>query len=397
MFVFSYDGLPDLARHRGTIARLLREHSPPVFLAERTNLIERYDRLVRSLETAWPAHVVAYSFKTNYLVAESKLLQTRGAWSEVVSDREYRMARALGAPGDRIVFNGPWKSDDVLRLAFAEGAIVNVNDHGELTRVMRLVDGAATPQRIGVRLRSKMKGLGRSRFGFSIEDGEARKAVERIAASPDLRLAGTHCHLPGDTDDPERYREATANVAAFLRERVPSYEETIEYVDMGGSFPSMRPKPYARRSWDPRPIEEYIDAIAAALAPAFPKRTPRLIVEPGRYLVGDAFLFVSEVIDRRDAPGRQVVLSNASISMIPLTHYSPQAIRAFTADLEEKTDHATETTIFGASCREDDLLFRGPFPAVEVGDMLIHYAVGAYNSSLGPAFIFEPPATVFFE
>ncbi len=396
MPAFSYDGLPDVDRHRETIGRLLREHRPPVFLAEEAILLERYDRLVRCLEASWPSAVVAYSFKTNYLVAESNLLQWRGAWSEVVSDREYRMARDLGAPGDRIVFNGPWKSDEVLRRALDEGAIVNLNDHGELTRLLSLVAGAPAPFPVGVRLRSKVKGLGRSRFGFSIEDGEARRAVERIADSPDLRLAGTHCHLPGDTDDPRCYREATANVVRFLKERVPSYEETIDTVDMGGSYPSARPQPYTKETWDPRPIEEYVEAITSSLEPAFLDRKPTLIVEPGRYLVGDAFLFVSEVIDRRDAPERQVVLSNASISMVPLTHYSPQAIRAFTPDLAEKTERTTETTIFGASCREDDLLYRGPFPVVEIGDLLIHYAVGAYNSSLSPAFIFEKPRAVFF-
>src|SRR5690606_28676898 len=193
----------------------------------------------------------------------------------------------------------------------------------------------------------------------------------------------------------ERYREAARGVADFLRRHVPSLD-ALEHVDMGGGFPADGRKPYARRAWDPRPVVESVAAIVAGLAPAFPGRRPRLILEPGRYLVGDAVVLVSRVIARRSAPSRQVVLSNASVTMLPATTYAPQEILAFTEGLEERTSRTQETTVFGASCREDDLLYRGPFPAVSTGDVLVHLCAGAYNASLAPEFIFERPRTIFW-
>ena len=81
--------------------------------------------------------------------------------------------------------------------------------------------------------------------------------------------------------------------------------------------------------------------------------------------------------------------------MVPLTHYCPQVVRAFSADLEPRDGGAEPTIVFGASCRENDILYRGLLPAAAPGDLLVFYAAGAYNSTLGPSFIFDAPPVVF--
>lgn len=397
MYALSYDYYPNPSRHPSCFSQLLRENPTPVFLAERAILEDRYFTLKRVLERCWPDHVIAYSFKTNYLVAQSKLFQELGAWAEVVSGREYQMAKQLGYSGDRIVFNGPYKTDAQLLQALGDHAALNVNDHEELRRLEVLAAREEGQHPVGLRVSTTITGMGHSRFGFSMESDEARRAVEKVLSSSRLRLVGLHMHLLGDTDDPARYREAGRKLGQFIRRHLPDQGRSLRYVDLGGGFPAHGPKPHRRTEWDPRPIEEYVEAISEELSEIFPQGDrPTLILEPGRYLVCDGIIFVAQVVNVRHSGQRQRITSNGSITMMPLTHYCPHIVQAFAPTFAPRVSEGMTSTIYGPSCREDDILLEGPFPEVEIGDYLVHYAVGAYNSNLSPSFIFDTPPVVFF-
>ncbi len=387
---------PGSEAKKSAVLACLKEHSTPVFLADRDILIDRLATLRTALEARWPRCVIAYSFKTNYLVAESKVLQKEGAWAEVVSGWEYQLARTLGFAGDRIIFNGPWKTDDELRQALDDGALLHVNDQEELKRLLELTASSRKTHPIGLRVSTTLPGFGHSRFGFSVDRGEAAAAMDLVDKARNLHLAGLHTHLHGDTDDPYCYREACRSMVALLTEQAPRIRNTIQYLDLGGGFPDKTPKPYSRETWNPRGIDEYIGVIVGELNGAFAEaRQPTLIVEPGRYLVNDAISFVSRIVSLKQMEATQVITSNGSLSMVPLTHYRPQSITVRSSDLVERSISEKPSIIYGASCRENDILYQGPFPTVELGDYLFHHGAGAYNSSMGPGFIFQPPPLVF--
>src|SRR5262245_10498597 len=185
---------PNLSEQTQKIIGVLRENPPPIFIADRAVLVERYIQLRSALERMWPEHVIAYSFKTNYFAAESKVFQELGVWAEVVSGREYEMALRLGYPGNRIIFNGPSKTHEQLRRALQGESQIHLNDYDELDRILEVISNEGirktgrTP--IGLRVSTNRTGLKPSRFGCSLEDGAARTAVERICASQALQLAG---------------------------------------------------------------------------------------------------------------------------------------------------------------------------------------------------------------
>jgi diaminopimelate decarboxylase len=389
---------PDIAAHRVAIGQVLQRRGTPIFLGERANLVDRYRTLQRGLQARWPRHIIGYSFKTNYLVARCGVLQELGAWAEVVSQREYCWARELGYAGQSIIFNGPWKPDEALRTAIADGALVNINDHDELDRILRLAALRDAPLDVGLRVSSTLPRLGHSRFGFSLENAEAAEAVDKLARAPRANLVALHTHLYGDTDDPELYALAAQRLGEFARTTIADYERRLKFVDLGGGFPAHAPKPKSRTTWNPRPIDEYLQAICAALAPFFPRpeARPTLIVEPGRYLTSDAIMLVTRVVHVKRRDGRQLVNCDGSISMVPLTHYCPQVIRAYTPALEPRETNEVPTVIQGSTCRENDLLYEGTFPRLERGDYLVHFAAGAYNSSLSPDFIFAAPGMELF-
>ena len=147
-----FEFFPDLVRDRARFGPLLGRIETPLFLADTAILVERYASLRETLERLWGPSAIAYSFKTNYAVAESRVLQEEGAWAEVVSGREYRLARRLGYAGEEIVFNGPYKRDDELRNALRDGALIHVNDPPELERLLALLPPRWSGVRIGLRV-----------------------------------------------------------------------------------------------------------------------------------------------------------------------------------------------------------------------------------------------------
>jgi diaminopimelate decarboxylase len=346
------------------------------------------------MEAAWPSTRIAYSFKTNYDVARTGVFRDMGAFAEVVSAREYTLAETLGYDGGEIIYNGPFKNEESLRAAMADNAFINVNDQRELELVVRLAGSLGRRTPIGIRLSSTLGPFGHSRFGFSMENGEAELAVKTILRSDLVELAGLHSHVYGDTDDEGIHALASRRAAEFARKTVPDFHRTIRIVNMGGGFPANTPKPYSRKSWRPREIGAYVRAITGSLRKVFERSedAPTLILEPGRYLVNDAVALLTEVVHVLERNGKQLVNTNGSISMVPLTHYRPQLIRAYDRDLKPRPEAPHPTVIYGATCRENDVLFDGEFGRVIPGDFLIHFGVGAYNSSLSPAFIFDPPS-----
>jgi diaminopimelate decarboxylase len=387
---------PDLRANRARFFEILEERPTPFFLLDPAILTDRALVMRDLLRRRWGPCAVAYSFKTNYQVAELGLPRQLGIRAEVVSGREYEMARRLGYPGEQVVYNGPHKSDTELRRALVDGALLHVHGGAELDRLIGVASSLGGTFEVGIRVSASLPYFGHSRFGFSLDDGEADAAVARIRDCPALELTALHFHGLGDTTDPHCYRLASRKLAAFAQKSIPDYRTRLRSLDLGGGFPAHGLKPRNREveSWDPRPIGEYVDAIVAELEPAFPSGSrPTLILEPGRYLVNDAILLVAQVIDVPERTGatRQTVLSNASITMLPLIHYCPQIIRAWSPELSPRAGDELDSVLYGASCREDDILQEGPFPRVRVGDFLVTYAVGAYNANLGPDFIFETP------
>jgi diaminopimelate decarboxylase len=390
---------PDLLANRTRFFEILDERSTPFFLLDAGILTDRAVVMRDLLRQRWGPSAVAYSFKTNYQVAQLELPRQLGIRAEVVSGREYAMARQLGYPGEEIVFNGPHKSEAELRQALVDGALLHVHGAAELERLIQVASALDGTFDVGIRVSASLPYFGHSRFGFSLDRDEAAAAARRIRDCPALELTALHFHGLGDTTDPHCYRLATRKLLAFAQKSLPDYRSRLRSIDLGGGFPAhgLRPRNREPESWDPRPIDEYVDAIVGELEGAFSSESrPTLILEPGRYLVNDAILLVSQVIDVPASadPARQTVLSNASITMVPLTHYCPQIIRPFSPELAPRGGEEVETILYGASCREDDVLHEGPFPRVQVGDFLVYCAVGAYNANLGPDFIFETPRLV---
>lgn len=384
-----FDKLPNIYKKRSEILKLVREYSTPIFVADRQILFDRLESLKKALQKHWGNYKIAYSFKTNYEIAKLNILKKQGLWAEVVSGREYQMAKKIGYKGNEIVFNGPFKTDDDLKKTLDEGALTFIDNFDELNRILKIAKSQKKKFDIGIRINSKISGLGKSRFGLSIDNGEAVKALGFIQENPFFNLVGLHTHIGTDVDSVNSYKEAAKAMANFIQGNIKNSE--IKFLDFGGGFPAHGLASYGRFRWNPKPIESYIQAISNELNKVYKVNKPTLILEPGRYLVDDAGFFISKITNSKKRNSSQILTTDATVTMLPLIYYRPQIVKLFDRNLDEKNDDYVNSIIYGASCREDDILYNNRLPKAEIGDFLIHYITGAYNQNMSSEFIFKKP------
>ncbi len=118
------DGIP--------VRQITEEYGSPVFVFSEETIRRNYRQAYRSFSMRYPKVQFAWSYKTNYMDAICKIFHSEGSWAEVVSEYEYEMAIRNGIPGDKIIYNGPYKPFDSIKKAVKDGANIHVDHYDEL-------------------------------------------------------------------------------------------------------------------------------------------------------------------------------------------------------------------------------------------------------------------------
>jgi diaminopimelate decarboxylase len=384
----SIDGVP--------IDRLVAEHGSPLFVFSERTIRRKFRQVHDAFATRYPNVAFGWSYKTNTLGAVCALMHREGALAEVVSAMEYDRARALGVPGDRIVFNGPYKPLPVLERAAADGATIHVDHLDEIADLEQVSRKLGRPLRVGMRLNLDA-GIypAWSRFGFNLESGQALDAVKRMENGRRLIVNGLHCHLGTFILDPAAYARQAAKMAAFARELEEQFHLSIETLDFGGGFPSpSRLKgTYLPADIGVPSIDDYAEQLTGALTRALrPGDFPRLLLESGRALVDEAGFLVTTVTAAKRLPdGTRAYIADAGVNLLYTSTWYK-----FTIELDREVPGLNENcVIYGPLCMNIDVIDEGTaLPPLPRGTRLILSPVGAYNTSQWMQFISYRPAVV---
>ncbi len=368
------------------VPELLAQHGSPLWLADVDRVRMRWREFGAAWRAAWPEVEVAYSYKTNRLLAFLVALDGESARPEVVTDAEYELAReVVGAAGGSIVVNGPAKPARLLERAAADGALIIVDSRAELERV-----AAAGGRRVGLRI--SVAGFSGRPSRFGIAPREVAAAVRRALALG-LRVEALSAHLVS-TDfagqdgargpvavswprGPERHVEAATLLARAARELATSLGLQVETLDLGGGFPAAPA------------VSEHAHLVAEALhAEGF---TGHLLLEPGRAVVHDAVeLACTVVADKRLADGTRSVIVDAGTDLVPGAAQSPPPI-----DAPGNPGPRTPALLSGPLCLNVDVLHpRAALPPLEPGAALVIGAVGAYAQAASTQFGEPRPAVL---
>lgn len=402
------------------VEQLLERHGSPVFAFSERAIREAHQTLRSSCVSIYPHTELAWSYKTNYLKAICQVFHSEGSLAEVVSGFEYEKARANDVPPERIIFNGPCKSELEIERAIQEGARLQADHFDELALIDTVAGRLGQTVKIGLRVcvDTGLRPLW-SKFGFADGD-ELDFAFRWIADSGGrLQLAGLHAHIGTGILDPQAYRKAAKRLIEIGDDAEAFLGKALEYFNLGGGIPSSAQLHGSPRAVPNPPAEEYARAICEPFRDRFQgeRRAPRLILESGRSLIDDAGSLLTTILaTKRATPALSNPVREVS-AKIPAETFVSQDVRpALIIDAgihllypaawfryEVHTtrpfpEPVTSTRLMGCLCmnidviREDVLL-----PPVTTGDHLVIHPVGAYCFTQSMQFITYRPRVVLID
>lgn len=386
------DGVP--------IQSLLEKYGSPLFVYSEKTLRHTYKEAYRAFSSRYPNVLFAWSYKTNYLNAVCNAFHQEGAWAEVVSGFEYQKALANGISGDQIIFNGPDKSREDLKLAVKNQSLIHVDHFDELYDLIEISESSSVKPKVAIRVNMDT-GIypAWDRFGFNFENGEAWDALHRIMHAENLELVGLHTHIGTYIMGTEPYKIAASKLAELATGLSSKFDHQLQYIDIGGGFASkntLKGDYYPGTDTTPS-FEDYADAITSVLMKANfrQNKLPLLILETGRALIDDAGYLAGTVIaTKRLANGQRATILDAGVNLLFTSFWYDHDIRP----AKPMSDQTEETAIFGPLCMNIDVIRRNMlYPLLKKGDPYVIKRVGAYNNTQWLQFITLRPNVVMID
>jgi diaminopimelate decarboxylase len=383
------------ALHGGGVplAELAARFGTPLYAYSADMIAARY-REVDQAFSGYP-HTLHYALKANSTLAVARLLRGLGAAADANSGGEIEVALRAGFTPAEIVFTGVGKSDAELARAIELNLrSINAESEGEIERIDAIAAARGTRARVAVRINPDIDarshphistGRKNNKFGVAIED--AREMCLRMRGRQGVQIVGLHSHVGSQITHLEPLQHAAEALATLACELRRAGIE-VEHLDIGGGLGI----PYEGQ---PVPsASEY----AAAVLPFVQQTGLALVLEPGRYLVGQAGVLITRVVDIKPQPGGKLfVIVDAGMTEL----MRPMLYGAFHRIEPVLPSTAPEAIVdfVGPVCETTDTLGRDRrLPEPAVGDLMVVFDAGAYGSVMASNYNRRPmPAEVLIQ
>ncbi|MDA1128040.1 MAG: diaminopimelate decarboxylase [Chloroflexi bacterium] len=377
---------------------LADEYGTPVYVLDEETLRARCRSFIDEFRKLHPATHVSYACKAYINPALARLFEEEGMGFDVVSGGELALAINSQVSLDEVYFHGNNKTPQELSEALENNiGWVVVDSFYEMDLLDRLAGEAGKTQDILIRVSPGIDphthvytttGILDSKFGFSIQTGDAANAVRMGLAAKNLNLRGLHFHLGSPIFELEPYRAAVDLVLRFAAE---FREEGLELqrFSPGGGFAIGY-----TRDQEPPPVSAYAEAIVSTMTATcqdLKMDLPSLVIEPGRAIIGPAGVAIYRIGAIKDVPGvRKFVSVDGGMgdNIRPALYQAQyEVVAAGKANWEPEE----KVTIAGKYCESGDLLATDVMlPKLESGDLLAIPAAGAYCPSMASNYNMNP-------
>jgi diaminopimelate decarboxylase len=379
------------------VRSLIEEYGSPVFVLSEKQIRRNYQNAVRIFKTRYPKVQFAWSYKTNYISAVCNTFHQEGSWAEVVSGFEYEKALKNGVPGNRIIFNGPDKSEEDHIKAIENDSLIHIDHFDELFALVELCERLNKKPRVAIRVNMDTGVYPKwDRFGFNYENGQAWNAIQKILGSGKMNLVGLHCHIGTFMLAPSAYAVAAHKLCDLAYSCMMQYNNPLEYLDLGGGFPSQNTlKGAYLPGTDTVPsIDEFAEAITNTILGFGFRRDdlPLLILETGRALIDDAgYLLGSVVASKRLSDGRRATIMDFGVNILFTAFWYDHKI----TPAQDFSQHSEDQVLYGPLCMNIDCVRESiSLPLLNKGDHVVVHKVGAYNMTQWMQFISMRPNVV---
>ena len=383
-----------------SVKDMLSEYGSPLFIISEKSIRKTYAEAKRAFETRYPKVQFAWSYKTNYLNSVCNVFHKDGSWAEVVSRFEYDKAIDNGVEGNKIIFNGPEKTEDDLNLAVENGSLIHIDHFDELYTLIEIAPKHKKKPKVAIRVNMDTGIYPMwDRFGFNYENGEAWEAVNRIMMSNKLDLVGLHTHIGTFMMTASAYAIAASKLADLAVNLRRKYNHNLNYIDIGGGFASRNTlKGSYLLGIDTSPaFDDYAEAITTSLinSQLDPENMPMLILETGRALIDDAGSLAGTVIaNKKLSDGRHATIVNFGVNLLFTAFWYEHKI----TPAQEFSQHSETTSLFGPLCMNIDQIRESIYlPALKKGDNVVVSRIGAYNMTQWMQFIAMRPNIVLID
>jgi len=375
--------LPDLVARCGT----------PLYVYSANAIRERYRELRGALSEV--PHLIAYSVKANGNLGVLRTLAAMGAGADIVSAGELQRALLAGIPAERIVFSGVGKTIHELAAALGAGIrCFNVESEGELLALSDLASATAHQAPVALRVNPDIETrtphaytrTGHAATKFGIPAVEALRLYRLASRLPGIRVVGVDAHIGSQILDVDPYRRAVEHLVELVHTlRADGME--IEMLDIGGGLG------ISYEGGEAISASDFRDAVV----PLVRDLGVTLLMEPGRYIVGEAGVLLTRVLYLKEGGGKRFVITDAGMNdLLRPSHYSGyHAVEPVLARGRE----AQQVDVVGPICETGDFLaLDREVERVEAGELLAIHAVGAYGFSMSSTYNQRPrPAEVLVD
>ncbi len=388
---------------------LASEYGTPLYVVDESEVRRRCRSFREAFESRYPKVDVSFAGKAFLNLAMVKLINQECLGLDVASGGELYTALQAGFPPAKILLHGNNKSTEEIKMAVDSGVgRIVVDNLQELDTLITLLEGDKKTQGILIRVapgvdphthRLIRTGQEDTKFGFNLRSGDALTAIKMALNSNRIQLHGLHCHIGSQLLDSNTHVEAIEVMVSFLRDVSEQTGWQAEELDIGGGL-GIR----YLESHNPPSVEEFAEALISAFKKSCEKhkvKLPALLLEPGRWIVGEAGTTLYTVgaiktVPIPEEPGKRVYVAiDGGMSDNPRPQLYESVYEALVANRagEDKTELVT---VAGKHCETDLLIKDTKIQPVNSGDILAVQSTGAYNYAMASNYNrLTKPACVF--
>ena len=368
----------DLFIEDRSIAELAREHGTPLYVYSRGAMLAALASYQRAL--AGRDHLICYAMKANSSLAVLQTFAQAGCGFDIVSGGELERVLACGVPASQVVFSGVGKTRAEMRRALEVGVMCfNVESEAELEVLSQVASSAGRIARVSLRVNPDVDagthpyistGLKGNKFGIAHQDALA--SYQRATTLPGLQVVGIDCHIGSQITDAGPYLDALDRLLELI-EAIEAQGIPIHHLDLGGGLGIT----YTDEA--PPSAEALVTSLLARID-ARGHGHRKIMFEPGRSLVGNAGVLVSEVLYVKPGEQKNFCIVDAAMNdlMRPAMYQAWMRIVAC-----RRRDEAPMTfDVVGPICESGDWLSKDRALAVRAGDHVAVLSAGAYSMSM---------------
>jgi diaminopimelate decarboxylase len=367
------------------LANIAEQFGTPCYVYSRAALTDGFNRFKQALQGR--DHLICYAVKANSNLAVLNVFARMGVGFDIVSGGELQRVLAAGGDADKVVFSGVGKSEAEMRMALAAGILCfNVESAPELDKLNQVAGDMGKIAPISLRVNPDVDakthpyistGLKQNKFGVAY--GEAIALYRKAHALPHLRITGMDCHIGSQLTETSPFIAAVEKIL-LLVDALANEGIRLEHLDLGGGLG------ICYRDETPPAIADYVQALLTALS----GRTEKLVLEPGRVLVGNAGALLTQVEFIKPGEEKNFAIVDAAMNDL----MRPALYDAYHNILPVQRENlaAQIYDVVGPICETGDFIARSRELAIAPKSLLAVLSAGAYGMSMSSNYNTRPRA-----